>query len=149
MRVHPQKQRPANASLQPMITDRLADRQDVRLIETSILGTTPMPRRPERDLLLPVGNLRPLSVILRHQPRNVRQHLHRDRLARQFVNLHLNYPPAVCTAHPMMTHPPPPLKAPNLRALRYARNKNATTEHTEHTEHTEDTEMRRRGWILE
>lgn len=51
MGVDPDEQRPGDADTVPVLADRLADGQDVRLIEGVVEGGAAMPRGAEGDAL--------------------------------------------------------------------------------------------------
>ena len=67
----------------PVIAERLADRQDMRLVEGVVERRAAMPRGAERDPLGWNRRIRLPGEIGRHQPRNVGQHRRGCRLAGQ------------------------------------------------------------------
>src|ERR1700761_2984002 len=70
-----------------MLTDRLADRQDMRLVEGANEGRSAMARGPEGNTLRRHRLIRLNGEIGRHQPRHVHQQRRRCQLARQRADL--------------------------------------------------------------
>jgi hypothetical protein len=75
------EQRTGDAAAVAMIADRLADRQDMRLVEGVVEGGAAMPRGAERHPLRRHQGVGLSGKIGRHQPRDVRQHRRLDHLA--------------------------------------------------------------------
>ena len=75
------EQRPADAAGLAVIADRLADREDVGLVEGVVEGGPAMPRRAERHPLRRIGGIGLAHEIGRHQPRYIGQHRRLGRLA--------------------------------------------------------------------
>ena len=81
VRVDADEQRAGDAASAPVMTDRLADRQDMRLIEGVVEGGAAMTRRAERHALRRDRRVRFAGEIRCHQPRHIDQHRWLDRLA--------------------------------------------------------------------
>jgi hypothetical protein len=80
------EQRPGDAAAPAVIADRLADRQDMRLVEGVVEGGAAMPRGAERHPLRGHGRVGLSGKIGRHQPRNVRQHRRLGALAGERID---------------------------------------------------------------
>ena len=87
MGVDADEQRPVDAGLVPMVADRLADRQDMRLVEGVIERRAAMPGSAERHPLRRHRRIGPAGEIGRHQLRDVRQHRLRGGLACRRIDL--------------------------------------------------------------
>ena len=85
------EQRAGDAAALPVIAQRLADRQDMRLVEGVVERGAAMPRGAERHPLRRHRRIGLAGEIGRHQPRHVRQHGRRSGLAgeRVYVSGHL------------------------------------------------------------
>ena len=84
-----EKQRAVDARLLPVQADRLADRQDVHLVEAVLAGGAAMPRGAERHPLGGEGHVRLASEIAGDQAGHVDQVRGRDRLSRLIVGHHV------------------------------------------------------------
>ena len=87
----PMNSGPVMLATLPVLADRLADGQDVRLIEGVVEGGAAMPRGAEGDALRWHRWIRPAGEIRRHQPRHIDQRGRRGRLAgqRTYLGSHL------------------------------------------------------------
>ena len=74
VRVDADEQRSGDAASAPVMTDCLADRQDMRLIEGVVEGGSTMTRCAERNALRRHLRVRFAGEIRRHQPRHIDQH---------------------------------------------------------------------------
>ena len=74
MRVDADEQRSSDAASAPVMTDGLADRQDMRLIEGVVQGGPTMTRRAERNALRWHLRVRGAGKIRRHQAWHIDQH---------------------------------------------------------------------------
>ena len=81
MGVHAQEQRPIDAHLLPVEADRLADRQDMRLVKRAGEGRTAVAGGAESDLLHRVFRVRRQAEIGRDQARRIDEEAGRRRLA--------------------------------------------------------------------
>ena len=77
----PMNSGPVMPLLLPVLADRLADRQDMRLVEGIVEGRAAMARGAERDALRRDRRIRLAGEIGRHQPRHIHQHRRLDRFA--------------------------------------------------------------------
>ena len=83
VRVDADEQRAGDAASAAVMTDRLADRQDMRLVEGVVEGGAAMTRRAERNALRRDRRVRLAGEIRRHQPRHIDQHRWLDRVCRR------------------------------------------------------------------
>ena len=74
MGVDPDKQRTGKTGALPMIAQRLADRDDMRLVERMVERGAAMPGCAERNPLRRHRRIGLAGKIRCHQPRNIRQH---------------------------------------------------------------------------
>ena len=81
VRVRAEKQRPGDAGARAVLADRLRDRQDVRLVEGAVLGSTPVAAGAEGDALARVGGIGTAVVVGGDQAVDVDQDVGRSGLS--------------------------------------------------------------------
>ena len=96
MRIDAHEQRPVDALLLAVLTQRLGNRQHVVLVETAFEGRTAVPGRAKRDLLVRVCWVRVIKVISRNQAWNIDEQLPWGRLAGQIFFFHFYFSLMAC-----------------------------------------------------
>jgi hypothetical protein len=88
MRIHAEKQRTINLVQLSIQRNRLADSEDVPLVEGLVERRTPMSCGAESDPLGGNGRVRLFSIVGRDQPGHIHQHRCWRRLSRKWTYLH-------------------------------------------------------------
>jgi hypothetical protein len=88
MRIHTKKQRTINLMLLSVETNRLADSENVPLVEGFVERRTPMSGRAESDSLGGNGRVWLFRIVRRDKPGHIHQHRCWGRLSRKRTYLH-------------------------------------------------------------